>query len=120
MSLFIDSNAKERFLIKTGTRLIPVHSSQIAFFYTREKYQYIKTGSSNDLIVAMPLDEIEEKVEPRTFFRVNRQFIINYHYIEKVYNMFNGKLKVIMKPASHEDIIVSRLKTADFKKWLGE
>jgi DNA-binding LytR/AlgR family response regulator len=120
MSLFIDSSSKERFLIKTGTRLIPVHTSQIAFFYTREKYQYIKTSDNKDLIVGMHLDEIEEKVESSMFFRVNRQFVINYHHIGKVLTWFNGKLKVVMEPASHEDIIVSRLKTADFKKWLGE
>jgi DNA-binding LytR/AlgR family response regulator len=111
---------KERFLIKTGTRLTPVHINQIAYFCTRNKCQYIKTCDNKDFIIDKHLDEIEKKVESKTFFRVNRQFIVNYHHIEKVYTWFNGKLKVIMQPASHEDIIVSRLKTADFKKWLGE
>ena len=120
MSLLIDGSSKERFLNKTGSRLIPVHISQIDFFYTKEKYQYIKTSDNKDLIVAMHLDAIEEKVEARSFFRVNRQFIVNYHHIAKVHTWFNGKLKVVMQPASHEDVIVSRLKTADFKKWLGE
>jgi DNA-binding LytR/AlgR family response regulator len=111
---------KERFLIKNGTRLTPIHISQIAFFYTRDKCQYIKTCDNKDLIIDKHLDEIEGKVESKIFFRVNRQFIINYHHIEKVHAWFNGKLKVIVQPASYEEIIVSRLKTASFKKWLGE
>jgi DNA-binding LytR/AlgR family response regulator len=111
---------KERFLIKSGTRLTPVHVSQIAYFYTRDKFQYIKTCDNKDLIIDKHLDEIEGRVEAKTFFRVNRQFIINYHHIDKIHTWFNGKLKVFVQPASHDDIIVSRLKTADFKKWLGE
>ena len=111
---------KERFLIKNGTRLTPIHISQIAYFYTRNKCQYIKTCDNKDLPIGKHLDEIEGEVASRTFFRVNRQFIVNYHNIEKVHTWFNGKLKVIVHPVSYEEIIVSRLKTADFKKWLGE
>lgn len=68
----------------------------------------------------MHLDEIEEKVAADKFFRVNRQFIINYKSIDKVYTWFNGKLRVVVEPAAHEEIIVSRIKTSEFKKWLGE
>ena len=114
------TTSKERFLIKNGTRLTPVHISQIAYFYTRHKCQYIKSSDNKDLIIDKHLDEIEGNVGSGTFFRVNRQFIVNYHYIEKVYTWFNGKLKVFVQPVPYEEIIVSRLKTADFKKWLGE
>jgi DNA-binding LytR/AlgR family response regulator len=111
---------KSRFLARSGTRLISTSTDQIAYFYTREKLQYIKTIKNEDLIIDKPLDEVEKEVDPKIFFRANRQFILNYNHIEKVNAWFSGKLKVQVQPPSYEDIIVSRLRAADFKKWLGE
>ncbi len=111
---------RTRFLAKAGTRLISAPIESIAYFYTRDKYQYIKTVSNEDLIIDKRLDEIEAEVDQKNFFRANRQFILNYKNIEKVHAWFSGKLKVQVQPAPYEEIIVSRLKATDFKKWLGE
>jgi DNA-binding LytR/AlgR family response regulator len=111
---------KTRFLARTGTRLISTAADQIAYFYTKDKQQYIKTIKNEDFIIDSFLDEIETEIDPKLFFRANRQFILNYNHIEKVHSWFNGKLKVKVTPASYEEIIVSRLRAADFKKWLGE
>jgi len=114
------SISKERFLARLGTRLISTATDQIAYFYTKDKLQYIKTVKNEDLIIDKALDDIEEQVDKKLFFRANRQFIINYRNIERVHAWFSGKLKVQVTPLSYEDIIVSRLKAAEFKKWLGE
>lgn len=111
---------KKRFLAKLGTRLISIPVENIAYFYTREKFQYIKTLQNEDLMIDKPLDEIEEELDSETFFRANRQFIVNYNNIEKVHSWFSGKLKVQVSPFSYEEIIISRLKATEFKKWLGE
>ncbi|HEV7330198.1 MAG TPA: LytTR family DNA-binding domain-containing protein [Flavisolibacter sp.] len=111
---------KTRFLAKCGTRWISIPANQIAFFYTREKVQYIKTFSNEDFIIDKHLDEIEHELSVTDFFRANRQFVIRYESIERVHAWLNGRVKVQVKPASYEDIIVSRLRAADFKKWLGD
>jgi two-component system response regulator LytT len=111
---------KTRYLAKNGTRLISVAQQDIAFFYTKERLQYIKTKANEDYIIDKRLDEIEQEVDPKLFFRANRQFIINYENIEKVHTWFSGKLKVQVKPLSYEEIIVGRLKAGDFRKWLGD
>lgn len=111
---------KKRFLAKLGTRLISIPVENIAYFYTREKFQYIKTLENEDLMIDKPLDEIEEELDSEIFFRANRQFIVNYNNIEKVHSWFSGKLKVQVSPVSYEEIIISRLKATEFKKWLGE
>ena len=111
---------RSRFLARVGTKFISVTCDQIAYFYTKDKLQFIKTIKNENLIIDKRLDEIEAEVDSSIFFRANRQFIINYNYIEKVHAWFSGKLKVQLIPAAYEDIIVSRLRAADFKKWLGE
>ena len=113
-------NSRERFLAKSGTRYISVAANDIAYFYTKGKLQYIKTKKDEDLVIDKRLDEIEAALDGTNFFRVNRQFILNYSHIEKVHAWFSGKLKVQVNPVPGEEIIISRLKAARFRKWLGE
>jgi DNA-binding LytR/AlgR family response regulator len=116
----LEKPIQQRFLSKTGTKLVSVPVAQIAYFYTKDRYQYIKTAANEDYIIDMRLDDIECRLDAARFFRANRQFIINYECIHKVHAWFNGKLKVQVDPIAYEDVIVSRLRSTEFKKWLGE
>ena len=111
---------RSRFLAKVGTRLTSVPVQNIAYFYTKEKLQYIKTKNNEDLLFDKCLEEVEHEIDGQTFFRANRQFIIAYDAIKKVQAWYNGKLRVQVTPSAYEDIIVSRLKAGEFKKWLGD
>ncbi len=111
---------RSRFLSKSGTRLVSIPADHVAYFYTRERVQFIKTMNNQEFIIDKRLELIEAVIDPQLFFRVNRQFIIKYNCIEKVYTCFGGKLKVQVSPAAHEEIFISRLKAAEFRKWLGE
>ncbi|MFT3822980.1 MAG: LytTR family DNA-binding domain-containing protein [Chitinophagaceae bacterium] len=113
-------NYRTRYLVKCGTRLISISLSDVAYFYTKGKIQYVKTRHNEDFIIDKRLEEIEMEVDGSSFFRVNRQFIVSYMHIERVHTWFSGKLKVQVQPAAYEEIIVSRLKANEFKKWLGE
>jgi DNA-binding LytR/AlgR family response regulator len=112
--------SKKRFLAKNGSRLTSVSCDSIAYFYTKDRLQYIKTFSNESLLLDKCLDEIETEIDPKIFFRANRQFILNYNSIGKISTWFSGKLKVLVSPEAYEEIIVSRLRAAEFKKWLGE
>lgn len=114
------NNYRKRYLAKSGTRLISVDINDIAYFYIKDRMQYIKTKSDKDYIIDWRMDEIEPEVDPERFFRVNRQFILGYDTIKKIHTWFNGKLKVEVTPAAHEEIVIGRLKAGEFKKWLGE
>eukprot|EP01035_Chromulina_nebulosa_P057051 gene57051-78169_t len=105
------TTVKQRYLVKVGTRLISLELDQIAYFYVKERMQYVKTFDGKDYIIDKRIEEIELDVPPSNFFRVNRQFIINYKAIEKVNSWFSSKLKVQVAPLAFEDIIVGRLRT---------
>ncbi|HYC27487.1 MAG TPA: LytTR family DNA-binding domain-containing protein, partial [Chitinophagaceae bacterium] len=111
---------KDRFLAKAGSRMISVPAKNVAYFYTKDRCQFIKTANNEDLIIDKALDELERELDGKQFFRANRQFILNYNHVERVQAWLSGKLKVRVNPAAYEEIIVSRLRAADFKKWLGE
>ena len=85
---------------------------------TRPTTDIAKEGLFN--IIENNLDVLEQQLSPETFFRVNRQFIVNYTSVKEVIAWFDGKLKLIIKPDPFEEIIISRLKAGDFKNWLNK
>jgi DNA-binding LytR/AlgR family response regulator len=113
-----EKDFKTRFLVKKGSRFFSIEAKNVAHVYTRERVHYIKTFDGADYIIENNLDVLEQQLPPDTFFRVNRQFIVNYTSVKEVITWFDGKLKLIINPASYEEIIISRLKAGDFKDWL--
>ncbi len=111
---------RDRFMIKQGQRLLAVETEEIAYFFTRNKISFIKTHDNRELMVDYTLDELEKMVHPRRFYRLNRQIIAQLRAIEKVNLYFNNKLKIQLRPAFDEEVLVSRIKAGDFKIWLGE
>ena len=113
-------NYRDRFLIKQGQRYITVHSTDIAYFFTKGKVVFIKCWDNKEYIVDYSLDDLETSVNPQRFFRLNRQFLVELKSVDKVHMWFNGKLKVQLNPESKEDLVVSRERAGEFKIWLGE
>ncbi|HLK97945.1 MAG TPA: LytTR family DNA-binding domain-containing protein, partial [Hymenobacter sp.] len=62
----------------------------------------------------------EQMLDPKRFFRLNRQIVAQLRAVERVNLYFNGKLKLTLQPAFEEEVLVSREKAGDFKRWLGE
>ena len=110
---------RDRFLVKQGQRFITIEATEVAFFFAEDRVNFIKTKAGQKFIVDYTLDELEGQLDPSVFFRLNRQFIAHVKSIESVHPYFNSKLKIHLKPASEEEVLVSREKAADFKEWLG-
>ena len=65
------------------------------------------------------LEEIEEVLDPKQFYRANRQFIINIDAVHMVKPVEGSKLIIRLKePNQKLEIDMSRLKSPEFKKWL--
>ncbi|WP_428659959.1 LytR/AlgR family response regulator transcription factor [Runella sp.] len=111
---------RERFLIRQGQKMFSLPTKDIAYFYTRNKLSFAKSWEGRDYLVDYTLDEIFAELDPRLFFRLNRQVIASVNSIEKVNLYFNSKLKLQLLPAFDEEVIVGREKASDFKTWLGE
>ena len=111
---------RNRFLVKQGQRLVPLATKEIAYFYTEDKVVFIKTKTDQRFMVDFILDELEKTLDPKEFFRANRQFIVSNTCIKEIHSWFNGKLKVGITPKPEEEVVISREKAGDFKSWMGE
>jgi len=109
---------KDRFLISKGDIMFPVKVSEIACFYAEDKEVFLLTHENKRYIIPHSIEELTAKLDPRLFFRVNRQFIISGDAIRKVHNYFNFKLKIELSADAKMEIIVSRSKTSAFKSWM--
>jgi len=109
---------KDRFLISKGDGMVPVKVSEITCFYAEDKEVFLLTHGGYRYIIPHTIEELSEKLDPKLFFRVNRQFILSSESIRKVHNYFNFKLKVELITDPKLEIIVSRSKTTAFRAWM--
>jgi DNA-binding LytR/AlgR family response regulator len=109
---------KSKFLIKSGHRLVPISTDEIAYFYTEEKVVFIRTTNNARYMTDYILEDLETILDPAIFFRANRQYIINSKCVHNIEQWFNGKLKVKVQPPAPEDVIISREKAPEFKTWI--
>jgi DNA-binding LytR/AlgR family response regulator len=109
---------KQRFIIKLGDRIIVLNTSDAAYFYAEDKTTYIVTHENKKYLIDWPLDTIEEQLNPKDFFRLTRGCIANIQAIDVVLKYFNSRLKIQLKPAYNEEILVSRVRIPLFLDWL--
>jgi DNA-binding LytR/AlgR family response regulator len=115
----LQPETKERFLIKIGDHFKPVRASAVRCFYILERCSFLRTDSGNNYPLDYSLDTIEKLVDPKMFFRVNRHFIVNISAIRDIYAWSSSRLKIILDGWDEkEEIIVSRDRVPDFKKWM--
>lgn len=110
---------KQSFLIPYKDKLLPVPVKDFAWF---EIQQSVVTGTRLDGVIHVleerSLEELAKFLDPRQFYRANRQFLINRLALKEVVQYFNGKLLVKMAPQPAEKVIISREKVTQFKKWV--
>ncbi len=109
---------KHKFLIRVGQKYRSIPVKEIAYFYSVDGTTYIKTEAEEALLSDYSLNEIEDQLDPASFFRVNRQVIVKEDHIKTIDSFFNGRLILELNPSFQEEVIVSRPKVKLFKKWL--
>ena len=109
---------QKRIVIRYGDTIKMVDIMDVAYFYTEDKINYLCTKDNLRYPIDQNLDELESIVDGAIFFRINRQFIINIHAIDKMLAWSKSRVKVILKPATDQETIVSTERSPHFKEWL--
>jgi DNA-binding LytR/AlgR family response regulator len=113
------SKYKERFLVSLRHQWVPVHTRDIACFVKETLNYIVLFDGTRYQLDNTTLDEVEEVVDPRIFYRANRQFIIHVDAIQSVKPLENAKLTLRLKEPNHKfEIDMSREKAPGFKKWM--
>lgn len=108
---------KTRFMVKLGEHIRSITTDQIGLFYADGRDVYLVTTQNRKFIIDYTLESLEEILDPKVFFRLNRTFILNINAIKDVLVYSNSRLKITLVQEFDKEIIVSREKVGDFKEW---
>lgn len=116
----VQAGWRTRFLVKQGQKFASIETSTIAYFFSEGRFIFFKTFDSQKYLVEYTLEELESMLDPQQFFRINRSLLIAFKSVEQIHPYFGNRLKLFLEPAMEKEILVSREKVNEFKRWLGQ
>lgn len=111
------NNYKEYFLVPERDKLIPLATKDIAFIYIDLKLIKAVTYSGKVYYMNQNLDELMSQLNPKKFFRANRQYIIAHEAVKDISIWFGNKISINLTVPTEEKIIVSKARVSEFKNW---
>ncbi|MGE5499229.1 MAG: LytR/AlgR family response regulator transcription factor [Syntrophothermus sp.] len=111
---------KERFLIQYGQKIKKVETSDIAYFFAVEKNVFITTFQNAQYPVDYSLGRLQDVLDPRKFFRINRKMLVNFDSIKSLVPYSRSRIRIDLnpKPSFETEILVSVERTAKFREWM--
>lgn len=111
---------KSRFMVRVGQKIVTVPVEKIAYFFSENKLTFAVTTDQKRYPLDQPLDELIDVLDPQSFFRANRQFIVTFQSIAEIHSYFKGRIKLNLTPPATEEVIISSERTPEFKSWIDQ
>lgn len=102
----------DQVFVKDGERCWFVKLGEVRLFESAGNYAKVFFGTNKPLILKS-LNALEERLDPKLFFRANRKHIINLQMITKIDTQYNGGLKVTLQGG--EEVEISRRQAVKFR-----
>ncbi|MCK6649085.1 MAG: LytTR family DNA-binding domain-containing protein [Bacteroidia bacterium] len=105
-------NDDDQVFVKDGDKCWFVKLSDIRLFESEGNYVRVHFDKNRPLILRS-LNNLDERLNNKTFFRASRKHIVNLKWVESIENWFNGGLMVKLKGG--EQVEISRRQAAKLK-----
>lgn len=109
---------QDKLLIPLKDKLLPIDLQEVSFFYTTDKNTSVGLHDGRTLPYSRSLDHIFSSLNPATYYRANKQFIVARHAVQNITVWFDSRLLVTLNIDTPERIYISKNKAAEFKGWL--
>jgi DNA-binding LytR/AlgR family response regulator len=109
---------RKRFLLRFGDHIKALIVSDIAYCYSENKSTFARTFDGKNYLLDHNLDALETMLDPKEFFRINRQYLICFKSIDDMRSHTKARVIVKLKPAVNDQPVVSSERAADFKNWI--
>jgi DNA-binding LytR/AlgR family response regulator len=111
---------KSRFVVNAGYHIRSLETNQVNLFYSLGKATFLLDASGRSYDIDYSLEQVENLVDPEVFFRISRKHIVNIKAITEIVSWSNARLKLHVAGTTDNDILVSRRRMAEFRKWLDQ
>jgi two-component system response regulator LytT len=109
---------KKSFLVFKNNKYVNVPTENIAFFYIKYESAMIMSFDRQEYFVNHSLDQIQNLLPEKQFYRLNRQYLVNFNAVKEVEHYFARKLLVNSVIPTKDKLIVPKEKVTDFLHWL--
>ena len=106
-------------LVHHREKIIPIKMDNIGVFYIENKGTYLQTLDGQTYFINKTLDELEQ-AGGSSFFRANRQFLINRQAVGEASHHLSRKFSVHLNIPFAHSITISKEKLTDFLEWLAQ
>lgn len=115
----VQATPRSRFLVKHGPALRAVPVDDVAYFLAEEGVVFLVTHPGKRFLLSDTLDQLENQLDARRFFRINRQVILSIGAVQEIRPYFKGRLVLqVTPPVAEETLVVSTGRAPAFKQWL--
>lgn len=105
-------NDNDQVFVKDGDKCWFVKLNDIRLFESEGNYVRVYFDKNRPLILRS-LNNLDERLNNKTFFRASRKHIVNLKWVESIENWFNGGLMVKLKGG--EQVEISRRQASKLK-----
>lgn len=109
---------RERFMVSVGEKLKTIQTQDIAYFFSTSGITFVVMNSRHQYSVDMSLDVLKDQLNPKDFFRINRQYLVCLSAIANVIVFPKSRLKIVLNPPTDESLFISLDKVTEFKRWM--
>lgn len=109
---------KRTILVYLRERIVPVRTGDIAYVHAANGLVSLVTRGHHSYTCQYTMEQLESMLDPRQFFRANRQYIVNREIIQDVEHYFNRRLYVKVIGTVPEKIIISKIRATEFLQWM--
>jgi DNA-binding LytR/AlgR family response regulator len=109
---------RERFSVAFGQKIKTFTTNDIAYFMSQEGATFAILKNNVSYPIDLSLDKLMNELNPKFFFRINRQMVVHIDAVKEVIVYPKSRLKIDIQPPMN-DVFVSIDKVTPFKEWFG-
>lgn len=111
----IENKIKTSFLVSSGNHIKKIETDEVICFFSDTNSTFILTNQNRQFTINNSLDKLEQQLQSKSFFRINRKHIVNKKYISGLNS--DTQIKILIPEAKDFEFMVSRLRTKSFLEW---
>lgn len=111
---------QKKLLSKVGNTTVVIDFSDVAYIYHQQRATKAVLFNGKKHLLDQSLDKLQQYLPEEQYFRINRQAIVNRDAVKKFSSYSSDRILLTTDPAGDQELIVSKEKTPEFKRWLGD
>jgi two-component system LytT family response regulator/two-component system response regulator LytT len=109
---------RDRLALKVGERFLLVQADEVIYASLANDVITVVAGKHVGTSSCRTLDELQEQLDPGTFWRVHRSHLVNINKVKEIVPWFNRNYLLRMKDEKATEIPVSRNHTRRLREYL--